>query len=679
MKRPSIKLILTALLLFVITTSIIQGGSAFIGLLGISKNATQIETNWLPSVDAIHSMNTLISDLRIAEATHILATDPQVMDKAESTMTKLSAQLGELSATYDKLISSDEEKKSWNKIQELSALYMKHHAALLEKSRENLNDEAAAIFSGEMREDFNEISDDLLAQVRMNVAGADKEATNATATVSSVIILTIAIFAVAFAVSVAGLVFVMSGVIKPLVTITNRIKTLAEGDLRSDIPYAGRNDEIGMISGAVEVFKENALKVEAMNAEEAARANETRERAAAMTQLMDSLAGVVNAAVDGDFTQRISLAATDEDLQAVANNVNNLLSSVDAGVSETGQVLSALADADLTMRMHGNYKGAFDKLKSDTNAVADKLADIVGQLKQTSRGLRSATGEILAGANDLSERTTKQAATIEETSAAMEQLAHTVMDNAKRAEEASIKTKSMSHSAEEGGEVMRSANGAMEQITHSSAKISNIIGMIDDIAFQTNLLALNASVEAARAGEAGKGFAVVAVEVRRLAQSAAEASSEVKALIEQSGEEVSNGSQLVASAAEKLSSILEAVKENNTLMEGIARESREQASAIEEVNVAVRQMDEMTQHNAALVEETNAAIEQTETQAADLDRIVDIFRLSNDARTAHTAPASKPAAAAPAAKPGLLKKAVTGAKALLTQGNAAVAQEWEAF
>jgi methyl-accepting chemotaxis protein len=192
---------------------------------------------------------------------------------------------------------------------------------------------------------------------------------------------------------------------------------------------------------------------------------------------------------------------------------------------------------------------------------------------------------------------------------------------------------------------MRKATEAMERITTSSGKISSIIGLIDDIAFQTNLLALNASVEAARAGEAGKGFAVVAVEVRRLAQSAAQASSEVKALIEMSATEVGGGSRLVAEAAGKLVTMLEAAHENSVLIDGIAEEGRMQASAIEEVSSAVRQLDEMTQHNAALVEETNAAIEQTESQASALDRIVEVFTIDE---TLHVV---TPTASAVAQKP----------------------------
>jgi methyl-accepting chemotaxis protein len=371
----------------------------------------------------------------------------------------------------------------------------------------------------------------------------------------------------------------------------------------------------------------------------------------------------------------------DDELNTLARSVNGLVETVDRGLGETGSVLAALANTDLTHRMQGNYQGAFARLKADTNAVADKLTDIVGQLRDTSRTLKTATGEILSGANDLSERTTRQAATIEETSAAMEQLATTVMANAERAKEASTAATGVTSTAEQGGQVMGQATQAMERITQSSAKISNIIGLIDDIAFQTNLLALNASVEAARAGEAGKGFAVVAVEVRRLAQSAAQASSDVKALIEQSANEVKGGSRLVADAAARLEEILTSARASSELMNNIARESREQASSIEEVNTAVRTMDEMTQHNAALVEEMNASIEQTEAQATQLDRIVDIFALEQRA----AAPARKPAVApgpvqaiAQGAR-GLQAKLGAAAKSYLSKGNAAVDTDWSEF
>ncbi len=301
---------------------------------------------------------------------------------------------------------------------------------------------------------------------------------------------------------------------------------------------------------------------------------------------------------------------------------------VERTVALTGETLRRLSEGDLTARITETYLPEFAQIKEDANAVADRFEDIVSKLRATSRALRTATGEILSGANDLSERTTRQAATIEETSAAMEQLMHTVSENAARAEQARDKAEAATTLAADGGAVMRDANSAMERITESSAKISNIIGMIDDIAFQTNLLALNASVEAARAGEAGKGFAVVAVEVRRLAQNAAQASRDVKELIDQSEQEVRGGSQLVGDASRKLESIVASVQANTTLMRDIAAASGSQTAAISEITVAVRQMDEMTQHNAALVEQTNAAIEQTESQAAELDMMVDEFEIT---------------------------------------------------
>ncbi|WP_083988974.1 methyl-accepting chemotaxis protein [Devosia geojensis] len=303
-------------------------------------------------------------------------------------------------------------------------------------------------------------------------------------------------------------------------------------------------------------------------------------------------------------------------------------------VAAVGEALERLSAGDLTASIETPFPAEFEDLRHALNGTVTQFGAVVAQIKRTSRSLKMATGEILSGANDLSGRTTRQAATIEETSAAMEQLAATVLRNAGKARDASGNAHRVAQTAEEGGAVMGRANEAMERISASSARISSIIGMIDDIAFQTNLLALNASVEAARAGEAGKGFAVVAVEVRRLAQSAAEASSEVKALIEKSADEVNGGARLVADAAAKLAAMLEEARANTQLVESIAAESREQAAAIEEVNGAVRQMDEMTQHNAALVEETNAAIEQTEAQANELDRIVDVFVVEDAAEAA---------------------------------------------
>jgi methyl-accepting chemotaxis protein len=461
---------------------------------------------------------------------------------------------------------------------------------------------------------------------------------------------------------------------RPIGRLTETMQALADGKLETEVPFVGRADEIGAMAETLQVFKDNAITVHALSVEEKDRARQTAERARMMEDFQAEFDQAVAASLEGDFSRRIESSFSDPDIARIAANFNNLLESVHSGLTDAGEVLAALARTDLTRHMTGAHKGAFLNLQTDMNRVADTLTEVVTKLRGTSRAVKTATGEILSGANDLSERTTRQAATIEETSAAMEQLATTVMENAKRAQEASGTALTVTTAAEDGGQVMNEATAAMEKITSSSAKVSDIIKMIDDIAFQTNLLALNASVEAARAGDAGKGFAVVAVEVRRLAQSAAAASSEVKVLIEQSGTEVSNGSRLVALAGEKLSAMLEAARTNTTLMEGIARESREQASAIEEVNVAVRQMDEMTQHNAALVEETNAAIEQTEAQANELDRIVDVFTLREES-------GARPVAVAPARTgiKGLQERVKQAAGAYLSHGNAAVKEDWSEF
>ena len=272
---------------------------------------------------------------------------------------------------------------------------------------------------------------------------------------------------------VAMIVLARRFVARPLSATTQSLSRLAGGELDVEVRANQPIVELAEMGRTVEVFRD-AIKsrVELSRQAEAAAAVNV-QRVEQTGALNSELSEVVGAAILGDFSRRVRVHYADPELNTLAQSVNNLVETVDRGISETGSVLSALADADLTKRMNGQYAGALARLKDDTNAVGDKLAEVVSQLRSTSQTLKTATGEILAGANDLSERTTKQAATIEETSAAMEQLASTVAQNATRAQEASVSAEDVTNTAEAGGQVMLqwpnpSAPGQLEAIPQLS-------------------------------------------------------------------------------------------------------------------------------------------------------------------------------------------------------------------
>jgi len=394
--------------------------------------------------------------------------------------------------------------------------------------------------------------------------------------------------------------------------------------------------------------------------------NEQGERLGAVVEWLDrtieigverEVAGLVEAAVMGDFSRRADLSGKEGFFLALAEGMNKLMDTSEVGLNEVVRVLGALSKGDLTETITNEYFGTFGQLKDDSNQTVESLKTLIGEIKTAVDSISTASKEIAAGNTDLSQRTEEQASSLEETASSMEELSSTVKQNAENAKQANQLAAAASTVAVKGGSVVGEVVSTMASINESSRKIVDIISVIDGIAFQTNILALNAAVEAARAGEQGRGFAVVASEVRNLAQRSAAAAKEIKQLISDSVEKVEDGTKQVEEAGKTMEEIVTSVKRVTDIMAEIAAASAEQSSGIEQVNQAITQMDEVTQQNAALVEEAAAAAESLEEQSNGLAESVSVFKLDDSsvsggrraARAAVAAPAKRPALGKPAA------------------------------
>ncbi|WP_454288373.1 methyl-accepting chemotaxis protein [Rhizobium arsenicireducens] len=462
---------------------------------------------------------------------------------------------------------------------------------------------------------------------------------------------------------------------RPIRNVTAAMKKVAEGDFGTEIPYEGRSDEIGEMAAAVEVFKRNGLAVQRMNAQESAMRAKSDD-------LQSSMSVVVASAVAGDFGRRIDKDYEDANLNQFASNINALLASVDLGISETRRVIASLSAGDLTQSMSGDFRGAFGELQTNVNATFERLRHTMTDIRGKTDTINGNTEELTTATNDLAKRTEQQAAALEETSAALDEITVVVRELSERAQEASLMVTEAKESAAQSAVVVSSAVDAMGRIEQASREISQIINVIDEIAFQTNLLALNAGVEAARAGDAGKGFAVVAQEVRELAQRSANAAKDIKALITKSGEEVSGGVKLVQRTGEALSEIEVRVLKINDHIHSIAAASKEQSTGLAEVATAMNQMDQVTQQNAAMVEETSASTHKLSGEANGLAALVAQFRTGEEPRS-HAAPVvARPTQHKPAPSParqmmGSVAKAFGGGRAAAAKVQET--ESWEEF
>jgi methyl-accepting chemotaxis protein len=596
MSRPKIK---TALVGVLIVISILFGGFALYSvnrLQVVNKYVSDLATNSMPSLALAKHMSDDMTNLRTVSRDHILSADYAGWERAENKMKDLSASFIAHTSAYEAIDTNQTQIDITKQLRADLQSYNDIGDRIVASTRKRKYETAKQVLWSELAPLGEKMMEEITKLVEISESGAKDTYSNSQDVYNASLIITFVAIALSAAAIGGSIWFALTGVAKPIQRITLSMKKLAEGDTSSAVPYDGRNDEIGEMAAAVEVFRANAVANQRLEREADTQRNQTEvERRTAAE--VERLKG-----------------------EAMAH-----------ATSALGVGLKHLANGDLAFQLSEPFASEFESLRSDFNLAVEQLAEALGSVALSTASISDGTREISQSADDLSRRTEQQAASLEETAAALDQITVNVSNSSKRAEEARSVAAEANRSATASGKVVADAVNAMQKIEQSSNQIANIIGVIDEIAFQTNLLALNAGVEAARAGDAGKGFAVVAQEVRELAQRSAQAAKEIKDLIRNSSLEVKSGVELVSETGHALKTIETYIVTMNQHMDSIATSAREQSVGLAEVNTAVNQMDQVTQQNAAMVEETNAAGATLANEAGRLRELVGQFQLGGKA------------------------------------------------
>jgi len=657
--------ILTKILVVIGLLSIVAIGITVLGISSLNQISQQTDLVAKTGNEAVLLARMNANVLAINRAEFLIASDPRTETKREarSEIDGESKTLKQRIDAMDKLITSADSKKRLAEIEkgmsdysrEIEAVYQAADSVQnfqMTQELEKLHDAAmtsdkqAESLRGKIKS-FIEVYDKRIDEVTQE---AETEHTHVSTMMT--VIATVGILVGLL----LGFVVGQYGVAKPIGILVGLLQRLAKGEA-VEITGTERRDEIGATARAVNDIKEMIAEKARREAEQKAEQDKqlAADREAASQKMADefqaAVGGIVSAAVAGDFSQRVDLAGKTGLVLNVGTALNSLCENVSIALDDLIKMLNSLAEGDLTKRITAQYQGNFAVLKDNANTTAEQIGSTISDIKSSTREVTNASAEISTSTSDLSQRTEEQAASLEETSASMEEIAATVKKNAENAQAANQSAASAREVADRGGQIVAKAVEAMGHIEGSSRKISDIIGVIDEIARQTNLLALNAAVEAARAGEAGRGFAVVATEVRSLAQRSSQAAKDIKDLITNSNGQVQQGVELVNKAGTALAEILQSIKGVADIVADIASASAEQATGIEQVNKALTQMDEVTQQNSALVEENAATAKTLETQAQAMGERVAFFRIDEAAGTnamgPPSAPPNRPAMAAP--------------------------------
>ncbi len=596
---------------------IVQAGASLWMSKTLGARMGQVTEKAIPSLTTIGQLQNAVSGLQAMVGRHILSPPEETAQLDET----LSQRLDKTKAQIDGYTPADA--AEGEKVEAVKAAWARWRTSLDPVRMASLQgdqDGARELFNGEQEKAAKALNATLADELAYNVERANDVNVQAGKDIALATALTIAIGAIAALVTLIVFFGVRSKVTRPIAELTEAMKRMAGGNLDLDVPGRSRGDEVGEIANALDAIK---------------AATAERARAESERQF--------------DVQRRI--------------------------VTALGEGLDRLKSGNLACHINTAFPTEFEKLRTDFNLAVETLNDVMGQVAVAANSVQNGASEISLASDNLSQRTEQQAASLEETVAAMNQVTGSVGATAENANAVNVAVIEARKEARGGGEIVKHAVEAMDEIEKSSQEITQIVSLIDGIAFQTNLLALNAGVEAARAGEAGKGFAVVATEVRALAQRSAEAAADIKKLIAQSSKQVENGVRLVADTGTSLDAIISRIEATTDRIQQIAEAAQDQASSIEQVNSAMSDMDRMTQQNAAMVEESSAAARSLAGEAQTLAHLIGRFNLTgNRAPTqARSAPVAMPAMPAP------VKVAASPAR---FQGNLAVAvqeEDWTEF